>query len=645
MSKIQRAPRYLLILMLLLTLIGWSSFAWAAETSLTILFTHDLHDHLLPYTTLRPDGQLQTLGGYARLQTAINQYREIDPELLLLDAGDFSMGTLFQTIFATEAPQLILMGQMGYDAITFGNHEFDFRATGLADALSIAKIKNKPLPPITIANVIFPTNHLGKMTSSLVQLKNAMESYPVKEYIILERKGVKIGVFGLMGVDAASNAPMSEVVFTDPIENAKRIVSLLLNEEEVDLIICLSHSGTSGTSPNTEDEILAKQVPEIDIIISGHSHTTLTEPIIVGKTIIGSASEYGENLGVIKIKQIADQSWALQEYYLQTIDESLSEDPIMAELVKDYQQIVQRDYLNHFNLEFDQVVAYSPFNFTPSSEVGEEHAEEPLGNLISDAYIHAVKLAEGDNYEPIAVAISPNGTIRGSFVAGDITVADVFIVSSLGIGSDGIPGYPLISVYLTGKELKTLAEVDASVTPIMKAAQLYIAGLSYTFNPNRLIFNKVTEVYLQNPDGSLEEIDDNKLYRLVGGLYAGQMLPVINDKSFGLLSIVPKNKAGEPVVNFEDQIIRDHNGREVKEWYAIAQYLQSFEPDNGKPIIPDYYSQAQGRKNIEHSKNIFALISKPNKIALAVYSLVILIILLLLLIFAKVAKRIRSISK
>ncbi len=607
---------------MLLAFTGLSSSTGASAEGLTILFTHDLHDHLLPYTTVQPDGNTTTLGGFARLQSAISAERDKDPDLILVDAGDFSMGTLFQTIFHSHAPQLRIMGQMSYDVVTLGNHEFDFRAAGLADSLTVAKDSGEPLPQITASNISFPVDENGKLTSSLEHLKNAMDNYQVEDYIILERKGVRIGLFGVMGKDAASNAPMSEVEFTDAIKSAQRVADVLKNQENVDLIICLSHSGTTGTSPKTEDEVLAKMVPDIDLIISGHSHSELGEPLIVGKTIIGSAGEYGQNLGIIKITRSSDGNWLLQEYALKSIDETIQQDEELANTIDYYQGIVQASYLNHFNLEFNEVLARLPFNFTPSSEIGEEHGEEPLGNLISDAYIYAVQLGEGDDYEPIAVALVPNGTIRGSFVAGDISVSDVFIVSSLGIGEDGTPGYPLISVYVTGKELKTMCEVDASVTPIMKAAQLYMSGINFTFNPNRLIFNKVTDVRLQHPDGSLEEIDDSKLYRLVAGLYSGQMLPAVNDKSFGILSVIPKTKNGTPVTNFEEQIIKDQLGREVKEWYAIAQYLKSFALEDGIPTIPGYYSEAQGRKIVDHSKNLLALLKNPNQIAIVVYLII-----------------------
>lgn len=119
---------------------------------------------------------------------------------------------------------------------------------------------------------------------------------------------------------------------------------------------------------------------------------------------------------------------------------------------------------------------------------------DPLGSIIADSYVYAVQKAEGEHYEKVYVTISPSGAIRDTFQQGAITVSDAFNVSSLGIGADRIPGYPLVSVYLTGKEIKTAAEIDASISPIMTSAQLYPSGLRWTYNPNRMLLNKVTDV-------------------------------------------------------------------------------------------------------------------------------------------------------
>jgi len=629
----------LLSLLLIIIIIPFNIrnvYAEKPEKTITILFTHDMHDHFLS-SNVKKDEKVLELGGYARLQSAIKAEKESNPHSLLIDAGDFSMGTLFQSIYASDAPELRIMGQMGYDVVTLGNHEYDFRAKGLADSLNAAKNSGDKLPQIVQSNVSFPTDPNGEMTKSLKNLKQAMNEYGVKDYTIIEREGVKIGVFGLTGKDSASNAPMAEVKFTDAIEKAESVVNTLKNEEKVDLVVCLSHSGIDKDKSKSEDEILAKKVPGINVIISGHTHSKLTEPIVVGNTVIGSAGEYSENLGVIKLSQTSKEGWKLDSYNLKEVNKSLPEDTRIAQTINDFKKIVIEKYLSKFDMKFDEVLTNTAFNFVETSQIGIKHCEDTLGNLITDAYVYAVKKAEGVNYEEVAVAIVPSGTIRGSFVKGDITVSDAFTASSLGIGADNISGYPLISVYLTGKELKTACEVDASISPIMSGAQLYMSGINFTFNPNRLIFNKVTNSTIQKADGTLEKINDTKLYRVVAGLYTAQMLSAVGEKSYGLLSVVPKTKDGKPITDFEAQIIKDTtSGRnnEVKEWLAIAEYFKSFDTQ-----IPQYYNQVQGRKVIDNNHNLLTILRNPNGIALAAYGIIIILVALIIFTIAMIASR------
>jgi len=643
-DKIKALVFLLLAIVLILQPSGFhNSRAQAQGKAVTILFTSDMHDNFLPFKSVT-DGKITSLGGYARLMTAIEQQRQLDPEAVLVDGGDYSMGTPFQTIFASKSPQLRIMGSMGYDATTFGNHEYDYRPEGLAKSLESAIASGEPLPAIVQANVTFPADKDGKMSDDLARLKNAMEEYKVRDYIVIERNGVRIGIFGIMGKESASMAPMSGVVFTDPVESAKKVVKALKEQEQVDLIICLSHSGTSIKKDKSEDVILAKSVPDIDVIISGHSHTRLEEPIIVGNTVIGSPEDYGRYLGVIKLVQSEAGSWELEKYQLVLIDEGLKEDEGLARRIEEFKAMVQEEYFELYGLEYDEVIAYSPFQFQTPDEISRVHADSTIGNLIGDAYIYAVKKAEGANYEPVAAAVVPTGTVRSTIYKGPVTVADAFCISSLGVGADGIPGYPLISVYLTGKELKTLCEVDASIAPIMSTAQLYPAGLSYSFNPNRLIFNKVTDVALMDADGIKTEIDDKKLYRVIAGLYSAQMLSVVGEKSFGLMSLVPKNKDGEPITDFEEHIIYqniDGKQQEVKEWYAIVEYLKSFDQVEGVSQIPDYYSQTHGRKIVDDNKNIINLVKNPNAISLTVYIAVPLLAALIILLLVKLVKLIR----
>jgi len=153
------------------------------------------------------------------------------------------------------------------------------------------------------------------------------------------------------------------------------------------------------------------------------------------------------------------------------------------------------------------------------------------------------------------------------------------------------------------------------------------------------MFNKVTDVALLRSDGTREEIDDTKLYRLAAGLYSAQMLSVVGDKSFGLLSIVPKNSEGIAITDFEAEIIRDGENNELKEWVALAQYLQSFDQVNGVPQIPSYYNQTQGRKIVDNNAAIGAILAKPNQISLIIYGIISLFVLLVILSIRLLLKR------
>ena len=216
-------------------------------------------------------------------------------------------------------------------------------------------------------------------------------------------------------------------------------------------IICLSHSGTNGKGKG-EDYELAKQVEGIDLIISGHSHTTLEEPVQVNDTLIVSAGEYTTYLGSLTVSWLQDGEKLGWDYQLIPVDETVNEDPGMVQLVNTFQPLVESEYLDQYDMKFDQVLATTDFDFTPIGQFASEQREDPLGNLIADSYIYAVQQAEGDDYVPVDFAVVASGVIRGSFAAGEITTSDAFNVSSLGSGADGTPGYPLISVWITGKE-------------------------------------------------------------------------------------------------------------------------------------------------------------------------------------------------
>ena len=624
------------------SVLGMQTEAAQQEKQLDVLFTHDTHSHLNSFDTI-VDGKKQEVGGFARLKTLIDTQKKNNPDTLVLDAGDFSMGTLIQTVYTTEAAELRMLGYLGCDVTTLGNHEFDYRSSGLADMLKTAKNSEEKVPDLVVCNVDWDAMEEEGLTKGQKQIQTAFQTYGVKDYVVLQKGDVKIAVLGVFGKDSLECAPTCELKFKDPVEAASETVKEIQKHEDVDMIACVSHSGTWEDEDSSEDEILAKNVPDIDLIISGHTHTTLEEPIRHGDTYIVSCGEYGKNLGALSMTQKKNKRWEMDTYTLMPVTDEVESDQATQERIDELMKTVDTNYLSHFGYTKDQVLAENDIEFNDLEEMSTRHEELNLGDIMSDAYVYAVENSEDYDGTTVDSAVVPSGTVRDTYTKGDITVEQVYNSFSLGIGKDGLAGYPLISAYLTGKELKLVAEVDASVSDFMTIARLYCSGMNFTYNPHRLILNKVTDCYLTK-DGDREEIQDDKLYRVVTDLYTGQMLGSVIDVSHGLLSIVPKDKNGEPIENLEDHAIMEGK-TELKAWDAIARYMQSFDDTDGDGIanVSEYYASTHERKVVDDSRNIIDLVKHPNRFAAMIIGVVLIVIVLIagiVLVIRKIAKRI-----
>ena len=652
----------LLLAVLCVLPVGAVAEGCTQETNVTtILFTHDLHSHFLPQSTAEGGES----GGYARLKTVIDGERAVNPDALLVDGGDFSIGSLIQTLYTTQAAELRTMGAMGYDAVTIGNHEFDHKGVGFAEMLNSAKAAQTAAMGLLTDSQYPPRNleayqaQYGPLTLALPALleanyapaddnpdrafiRSAMENYGVTDCVTLERGGVTYGLFGLMGVDSDECAPTSGFTRTDAAKAAKRCVETLKGEG-AEIIVCLSHSGTGDSLASSEDEELAKAVDGIDVIVSGHTHSTLAEPLVVNDTYIVSSGPYCQNLGSLTFSWDGSGQKRLLDYRLIPIDETVAEDPEIAGLVEQWKDMVGETYLARYGLTYDEVLTHSDYDLTtPVSAVQENNG---LGTLVSDAFLWAdrtLNAAYADS--PHTVSVTADGVLRANLPAGDLTAAMAFDVLSMGVGEDGTSGFPLVAVYLTGKELKAAMEVDASVTPIMPAAQLYMSGAKYAFNTKRMFFNRIYDTALTDVTfhetgmGNAYEIDDNALYRVVTGMYSAQMLGTVKSKSVGLLSLEPKQANGTPVTDFADCILYDANGNELKEWYALAAYLEQF----GEDGLPDRYADpANGCKQVSDSFAPGQLLAGWNGITWVVLGIVLLILALILLLIRSLRRRIR----
>ena len=214
---------------------------------LTILHTNDTHSQIEP----KANGQ----GGYARRMGLIAEERKADPDLLLLDAGDFCQGTPYFNFYHGRV-EIDAMNYIGYDAATLGNHEFDNGLDSLAMVLKLAQF------PVVCANYDFAGTPLEGV---------------VKPYVILKRKGVKIGVFGLSPeLDGLVEKHNSEgVTYLDPVKKALEVATFLKEKKKCDFIICVSHLGW-GTGPANDQAMIAGS-RYIDLVLGGHSHTYFTQ--------------------------------------------------------------------------------------------------------------------------------------------------------------------------------------------------------------------------------------------------------------------------------------------------------------------------------------------------------------------------------
>lgn len=241
-----------MILVALSFIICQLSFSPAgAQKVLTILHTNDTHSCIEPLKKNLPDTLLADRGGYLRRTAMLKEERKKDPNLLLFDCGDFSQGSSYYTMFKGEV-EIGLMNQMGYDAGTIGNHEFDF---GLDNMVRLFKMATFP---IVCSNYDFADTELAKI---------------VKPYIVLKRKGVKIGVFALSpeleGLVSAKN--FGPLKFLNPSETAQKMVNILKNEKKCDVVICLSHLGWKESDYPCNKVI--SETTGIDLVLDGHTHT------------------------------------------------------------------------------------------------------------------------------------------------------------------------------------------------------------------------------------------------------------------------------------------------------------------------------------------------------------------------------------
>jgi 5'-nucleotidase len=532
-----------------------------------------------------------TLGGFARIAAVIAKEKNEDPETLVLDAGDFLMGSLFHALEPRFGFQLTLMCEMGYDAVALGNHEFDFGLGTLTKIIKSSSNGNK-IPPVLLANIEF-----SKSSGLDDDLADLYSKSLIKDYLIIERKGLRIGIFGILGYDAASVAPYAAPVkFADPVKTAVRISKKLKEEEGVDIVICLSHCGVGKNKKGEwdgEDAEIARKAEDIDIIIGGHSHTRLEQPLMINGTSIVQAGANGFSAGRLVIT-FENGRVTANSYQMININDSIAGNELIHNKIEAHKKLIEREILNQFGLEYNRPLCDAVFDLNCDEQNKVEGSN--LGPFLADALRFYVNSESGDSANITMVAA---GTVRDNINAGKQSVSDIFRVVSLGSGGDSIPGFSVAKIFVTGRELKNIIEVLLAAYPSSHSYYCYYSGIRVSFNPEGRLLRKVKKIEMGDEGSGYRIIDPNKknkdLYGIAASAYLLNFIGIIKTKSFGLVNVIPKDRYGMPVSDISKCLI-DFNPaiqgiQEGKEWLGVCSFVKSL-PDinsDGVPEIPEYY--------------------------------------------------------
>lgn len=560
------------------------------EKKITILHTNDLHSHVLgfgpesEYTPLTINDD-KTVGGFSRIATIIKAERDANAgTTIVIDAGDFLMGTLFQGLEKETGFQLRMMKSMGYDITCLGNHEFDFGPEWLAAVIDNSHSKGE-IPAVLIGNSVF-----DKKDISDDGLEKLTEGNIISRKQILSRDGLKIGFFSILGKDAVEDSPKSfPVRFEKQTAFAKRMVKEL-KSEKCDVIICVSHSGIAKEK-NGEwgggDVELAKSVNGIDLIIGAHTHTVLREPLLVNNTPIVQAGEYGQNVGKLSLTY-ADGKLRVDTYNLIPVDDRIIGDAGIEKLISGQRELITTKILTPLGMSYSKPVSEASF-VIEGNETGDFMAGN-MGPLVADA-IHAY--VNKHNSKGTDVSMVAAGVLRDKILKGTQTAPDIFRVMSLGSGKDNVPGYALARMYITGKELKSVLEILQIAYKSSPDNFCYYSGFSVKYDPEKGLFKKIKKIDIIGKDGSLTNVDfskkNKKLYSVTANSYMLGFMGIIKKMSYGLVNVIPKDENGNKVDVKNIVIDMDEiqpGVQEGKEWLGLMEYLGSME-DTNRDSIPD----------------------------------------------------------
>jgi 5'-nucleotidase/UDP-sugar diphosphatase len=459
--------RFLRVLVLLVFVLSVSGLWSAQKSRLTILHTNDTHSHLFPY------GPLDSWGGIARASSLIKALKARRPNVLAVNSGDVFVGT-FEFNKYLGYPELKIMEGL-YDVMCLGNHEFDLGLEPLLGVLSGQLAGGQPVVlPILCANVNL---------DGMPLLKNF-----VKPYMVMDVGDLRVGLVGVVTTDPLNYSPEILAVLSDPYEAAGKAAFDLRYSEQADVVVCLSHLG------KTADVMGLSLVPGIDIIIGGHSHDALFEPLLVNGKIIVQAGEYGHYVGELMVEVDGGQVKLLRQK-LHPVDRRTRQDPGLRPTLNMLRAGIVLD--PRFGPVYTQRVATAPWDLEEKWDPMRPERDTPLGNLVTDA----IRTAAAGAGFPVDFALEANGYIAYKIHRGKVVGNDV--MSSVPYGYEPVSGlgFKLDVVLLAGLQILAGLEYSVSFAEYTDDASMQASGLVFEYDtskapmdPEQLVFNMMSGI-------------------------------------------------------------------------------------------------------------------------------------------------------
>ncbi len=569
--------------------VGWASVnviktdIKAASDPVRILFTHDLMDHIDPYKTLNEENESVTYGGYAYLASAVSQYS--NERTVVLDAGNFSTGTMYASLSASSAPDLALMKAMGYDAVTLGSADFRYGAERTGQMLKTAGEG----PALVAANLEFASGAAG------TAMKEGWAAAGGSSGALIDAGPYTVGVFGIMDPDE-NMAEEQRVTVTDQLTAASDTVNAL-KKEGADLVVCLY---------STVQEDLSEFAAGVsaDVIIAGGSYPASEQYEKAGSTVIVSADQYGKSLGLLDIDP-SDGSVAGYEK-IQISDSSFEADEEISEMISGFRTQVQDKIMKRFGLDTEKPAFRAPYSLTTYERLSGSRRYAEAADLVTDSMIEAYSPSSSD--EAKAVAIITEDMITGTLFAGTVSANELFQLASGEIGSDGIPGTNIIHCYMRGEDLLALCEMDLMLNADNPSKQMHFGRMRYEYSMNRPETNRVIDVYTEEADGYYVAITGDRLYPVITTASFLRTIPEMIEKTGNVLTCNVYDETGRALTDYDVMTIRNGDGAAVKMWSAIASYIEHFDRgSDGIDVLPDNYRTARRQRTKISSLNVIKL--------------------------------------